>query len=44
MFCFLKCEDIDLLYVLVVNLAVRQGCSGDTSQQTSDVAIAFDFQ
>ena len=29
-FCFLKCEDLDLLYILVVNLAVRWACSGDT--------------
>lgn len=34
--CFVKCEDLDLLYVLVVNLAVRRGCSG-----TSDGATSF---
>lgn len=41
MFCFLKREDPGLLYVLVVNFAVRQGCSGGTSQLTSDVATSF---
>lgn len=35
------CTDLDVLYVLVVNLALRQECSGDTSQLTSDVAISF---
>lgn len=40
-FCFLKYEDLGVLYILVVNLAVRQGCSGDTSQLTSDVTTSF---
>lgn len=40
-FCFLKCEDLDLLYVLVVNLAVRQECSADTFQLKLDVAGSF---
>lgn len=30
MFCFLTCEDLDLVSILVVNLAVRWACSGDT--------------
>lgn len=36
-FCFLKCEALDLLYIL----AVRQGCLGDASQLMSDVATSF---
>lgn len=40
-FCFLKCEDLDLLSILVVNLALSQGCSGVTSQLTSNLATSF---
>lgn len=43
-FCFLKCEDPDLLYIPVVNLAVRQACSGDTFQFKSDVTRSFNPQ